>query len=273
MTAGAEKISSFDGESEWLSDPLGKDGAAFVKFWSAPENRYIFQNAYPYVLDLRIHPRLKNIFDPLPNIANKIVVIEAYDNLYNRIQLGLKLPSPKRKNVDNIRRLTRPVLTQKGVLITGQPGTGMLPASKSTVAHYQTGKSMSLVYIAIRLLQDYPLEPLLFIQFEIALLFYQGKVYKLEGGPLQHKLQLPIDIFSLRDESPSCIALVEWNKQSEPPQHLLWGYLVPIFASSPNFTRTRQFIDQNNPFIWSIPTWSLSELRVGRVLHVLRDAP
>lgn len=113
----------------------------------------------------------------------------------------------------------------------------------------------------IRLLQDYPLEPLLFIQRERALLFYQGHAYTLDG-PLRDRAELPLDIFSLRKESPSCIALIEWDSVTQA-EHLLWGFLVPIFASSPNTARTRPFKDRMRPYVWGIPTWSFHEIKAG----------
>lgn len=121
---------------------------------------------------------------------------------------------------------------------------------------------MSLVYIAIRLLQDYPLEPLLFIQIDQALLFYQGSVYKLDGK-LSDQLQLPLDLFSLRNGAPSCLALVELNKSVMQPRHLLWSSLIPIFASSPNVSRTSEFKDKRDAYVWGIPTWNFAELRAG----------
>lgn len=99
-------------------------------------------------------------------------------------------------------------------------------------SHDSTGKSYSLWYIAIQLLQDYPLEPLLFIQPNSTLLFYRGNAYMLPTMMPKSQLQLPIHIFSFRQDEPSCVALVDSNG-SDSPDYLEWDFLLPIFANSP----------------------------------------
>lgn len=115
-------------DGNWKWNLLGEDWSAFTQFWSAPENGCAFQDAYPYVLDLRISNKMKTYLQPLSN-TSKFLVIAAYEDLYKRIEGGLALQSWKIERADNIAKVTRPILTQKGVLITGQPGTGMLPTT------------------------------------------------------------------------------------------------------------------------------------------------
>lgn len=95
----------------------------------------------------------------------------------------------------------------------------------------------------------------------LALLFYKGKAYHLPGM-LQNQLQMPIDIFSLRQQTPSCIALVEWNAPNTP-DYLTWNSLLPIFTTSPDSWQTRHFVERKDPYVWGIPTWTQVELRKG----------
>ena len=130
-----------------------------------------------------------------------------------------------------------------------------------------TGKTVFLLYLAIRLLQDYPEEPLLIIQPYIIILFYQRRGYCTRS--IDTPRQLPLWTFSIRraygapaEERPSCIALVEWPQPGNPP-YLNWIDLLSVFASSPDKNRTGQFLGQVNPFVWGMPTWDMYELRRG----------
>lgn len=124
---------------------------------------------------------------------------------------------------------------------------------------------MSLWYLAVRLLQDYPLEPLFIVQPYMTLLLWRGVGYQLpEGRVVENQSQLPEQIFSLRSGVPSCITLVEWgNKRSDSPPYLEWNSLLPIFASSPDHDRTQGFISARDPFLWGMPTWTRLELIKG----------
>lgn len=95
----------------------------------------------------------------------------------------------------------------------------------------------------------------------VVLLFYKGMAYRLPGMP-QSQMQLPIDIFSLRDNTPSCIALVDWNAP-DTPDYLGWDVLLPIFATSPDSWQVRRFVERKDPYIWGLPTWTQLELRKG----------
>ena len=57
-------------------------------------------------------------------MSSKILVTKSYFNLYKHIKIGLLLNMEPQLDAEG--NLSRPVVTQKGVLITGQPGTGTL---------------------------------------------------------------------------------------------------------------------------------------------------
>lgn len=91
-----------------------------MQFWSGPNNEHGFQAEYPYVLDLRVDRDFKAMFPPLGDVSHRILITQAYDDLYNRIKIGLKLDSTEADG-------TKSDPLANGVLITGQPGTGTLP--------------------------------------------------------------------------------------------------------------------------------------------------
>lgn len=249
------------GHTQWQA--LGSDWAAFVSFWSETnEDNDLRNQSYPYVLDLRLSDDIKKLIVPLTDLSTKILVTQSYADLYNRIKLGFRLDDGVQNNGIEITRPSVPL--RDGVLITGQPGTGMLTTCQLTSTHHQTGKSVSLWYIAIRLLQDYPLEPLLIIQPNMVLLLYRRNAYILLGSKmLKSPMQLPTDIFSFYQGYPSCIALIEWNTTSALCEPLEWGCLLTIFAACRDSLETPRFVDSRFPAIWGMPTWNRLELRKG----------
>lgn len=106
--------------------------SAFVHFWS--NNSMNIERSYPYELDLQISPRVRNQAVALENISNMILVTQSYADLYERIKKGLLLDSFLPPSADN--KITRQRPRRRGVIITGQPGTGTRITSRSTVAHY-----------------------------------------------------------------------------------------------------------------------------------------
>lgn len=119
------------------------------------------------------------------------------------------------------------------------------------------------ISIAIRHLQDYPLEPLLIMQQDIVVLLYRGTAYTLPESRLPiNSMQLPLQIFPLKNRC-SCIALID-SVNPDPPEYLEWGsILLPIFATSPDFRQTKRFMEIRDPCVWGMPTWTLLELRKG----------
>ena len=125
-----------------------------------------------------------------------------------------------------------------------------------------TGKSVFLWYLAIRLLRDYPNEPLLIVQPNITLLFYRGASFS-SAKTLDNDNDLPNpSIYSTRRGVPSCLALVDWNQKSEPSVFSL-PTLVCIFAPSPDQSRYKDWAKRNFPYRWGIPTWDRKEIREG----------
>jgi hypothetical protein len=94
-------------------------------------------------------------------------------------------------------------------------------------------------------------------------LFYQGQTYIPKFGVPTSPMQLPFHIFPLRGGGRSCIALIDWGECSQPPEYLDWDLLLPIFATNPDFRRTRHFVERRDPFVWGMPTWTRSELGKG----------
>lgn len=66
-----------------------------------------------------------------------------------------------------------------------------------------------------------------------------------------------------RQNGASCIALVDTGKDNpHTPKCLLWPIILPIFASSPDYDKTKAF-KERDPFVWGMETWSIKELRIG----------
>lgn len=247
------KLIGDDLTTKWYS--LGEEWSSFVTFWKDPTRDNGLKHEYPYQLDLKLPSALKSHLTPLVDLRTHLLVTQSYADLYDRIKLGLRLDSPDGMKYNP---------SQKGVVITGQPGTGTLSIFQLTTAHFSVGKSVCLLYIAVRLLHDYPSEPLFFVQPNLALLIYQNLVYGLpKSRKFESSLQLPSGIFPSRASGSSCLTLVEWGKTASPPNCLSWPLLLPIFASSPDVKRTEDFALVKDPFMWGMPTWTLLELSKG----------
>ncbi|KAJ3718089.1 hypothetical protein DFJ43DRAFT_1098322 [Lentinula guzmanii] len=226
-----------------------EDWTPFVQHWTYRENQNPDSPTYPYPFDTKT----SRLVVVLQAMYGRLIVTKSYADMYKRIQLGLCL-SDQTTQPDGT-TIVRPATTKEGVLITGQPGTG---------------KSVFLWYFATRILQDYPMEPLLIIQpGEPALLFVKGYAFQCEGT----NLVLPnMSRFSKRAPSAdyppyeSCLTLVECNSETFP-DILLKGSVLPIFASSPKENRFATFLKVKRPFIWGMPTWNKKELRLGFRLH------
>lgn len=209
-SAGNSCILGEDGYSQWRA--MGPDWSRFVSFWSKPNSHNGFQHEYPYALELQLSDNIKDQFSSLASLSTSILVTQSHADLYERIKTGLELDIIEDTGM-------RPPPLRNGVIITGQPGTGMLPSCHLTVAHYWTGKSVCLWYIAIRHLQDYPLEPLLIMQQDIVVLLYRGTAYTLPESRLPiNSMQLPLQIFPLKNRR-SCIALID-SVNPDPPEYL-----------------------------------------------------
>jgi hypothetical protein len=240
-----------------------KTWTRFASYWTDSAHAGLTRRSdYPYILDTQIE--LTEHVLAFTKNAQEILVPKCYADMYQRIKLGLKLDEIIDGSDGTI---VRPHLSnQQGVLITGQPGTGML--SVQFLFHStdrSAGKSVSLWYLLIRLLQDYPKEPLLFIQPDLSLLFYRGCGFT--SSDVSSVSDLPNKSIlscrgSLNRSSPSCLTLVEWPKE-QVTQMLLNNTLTNIFASSPKETRLREFEKGKNPYVWGMPTWNMKELRLG----------
>ncbi|KAF5374552.1 hypothetical protein D9757_012416 [Collybiopsis confluens] len=141
-----------------------------------------------------------------------------------------------------------------GVLITGQPGTG---------------KSVSLWYLAVRLLQTLPDDPLVVVRPGITLLFYRGHAFTLRNGkdPRFNPSILPIFTLDPFDNIgiPRCFALYE--SQPNTDQLDVMASAIPIYAASPGVDNLKHFRSKNLSFVWSLPTWSKEELIEGFKLN------
>lgn len=148
----------------------------FAKFWTGQNRELTSSLSFPYVLDMNMGvARTQN--PTFNNMGRRMLVTKSFQKLYERIKYQLKL---------DIIRLSSgiperpPVL--KDVIITGQPGSGMLFTQILLCStHQPAGKSISLWFLAIRLLQDYPTEPLIIIQPWGTLLFYRRSCFFLRS--------------------------------------------------------------------------------------------
>lgn len=233
---------------------------AFVEFWTGQNHELTSSSTFPYALAMNVGSAWQGI--PTYNgIGSTILVTEGLNNLYKRIQLHLKLDlidwtggTPKRPH------------SLKDVIITGQPGSGMSSIRILLRSiHRSVGKSISLWFLTIRLLQDYPTEPLLIVQPWGTLLFYRRSSFF--SPSLQTHRDFPrTNIFSLRDDdselTPSCMTLVKWD-DALVPTILMQKLLLCVCARSSKQSLTRDFEKHKNPFQWGMPTWTLGELREG----------
>lgn len=136
-SAGISCILGEDGYSQWRA--MGPDWARFVSFWSKPNSHNGFQHEYPYALELQLSDNIKDQSSSLASVSTSILVTQSHADLYERIKTGLELDIIEDTGM-------RPPPLRNGVIITGQPGTDMLPSCHLTVAHYWTGKSVCLWY-------------------------------------------------------------------------------------------------------------------------------
>lgn len=109
-------------QTQWLSTGQ-KPWADFSLFWSNPDNGKLLQREYPFVLDLKISPVVRNQVLPLRDLVTEILVTQFYAQTYERIKSGLRLD---RAVLNDEQAIERPPAERDGVIITGQPGTGTL---------------------------------------------------------------------------------------------------------------------------------------------------
>lgn len=121
-------ITGLDGRTQWAE--LSTCWTEFACFWSKPNNPDLQSPEYPYALDLRLSPNMRGQIASLIELESTILVTQSYAELYERIKAGLRLDNP---STDKRTRITRSLPLQDGVIITGQPGTGMLSFCRSTV--------------------------------------------------------------------------------------------------------------------------------------------
>lgn len=240
----------------------------FAQFWTGSNRNLTTVSSYPYVLDTHLLTAARDVHS-FTDIHQEILVTKSYDDLYRRLKIRFK---DNIDGVDNINevddmnqgsgKIVRPPLSSQGVLITGQPGIGMsFIRFLRHSTHRSAGKSISLWFLVIRLLQDYPQEPLIVIQPMMTLLFYKGSTFCL-SGPFEHMDMPNPDIFTMYGTRRLCLSVVEWSRHPTTPM-LSCPYLVNVFASSPGEAQSSRFIKSHNPFVWAIPTWTLKELREG----------
>lgn len=94
---------------------------AFYTNWYGDSKPGEFKDKFPYELPLGTLP-----FRPCTTCENKILVTESYETLYRRI-LSLRMEDDGHK---------------RGVVVTGQPGTGESPSPDHVLVRHLTGASV-----------------------------------------------------------------------------------------------------------------------------------
>ncbi|KAF5343282.1 hypothetical protein D9757_015340 [Collybiopsis confluens] len=128
--AALEKLVNVDNTKTWSHE---KDWDIFSQHWYFHTDE---ETEYPYELETAVPSGLWGPAQLEPTLG-KILVTQGYANLYHRIKLGFSLGTKERSTV-----------AKRSVMVTGQPGTG---------------KSVSLWYLATRLLQEFRDEPLVVV--------------------------------------------------------------------------------------------------------------
>ena len=120
MSMSPDYIISRDRLSKWESTPGWNE---FVSYWTTHKEDHEVKE-YPYQLDTRITGNIRSDAILFMGMSSKILVTKSYSDLYKRIKIGLLLDIEPELDAEG--NLSRPVVAQKGVLITAQPGTGTL---------------------------------------------------------------------------------------------------------------------------------------------------
>ncbi|KAF5374412.1 hypothetical protein D9757_011839 [Collybiopsis confluens] len=205
----------------------GGPWSIFAQFWYQHALTTPLESEYPHVLDVRAPPSAAQE----GNLKqNRILVTQAYADLYDRIValFGTQGYSLSRE--------------EASVLITGQPGT------------------------AVRLLHDFPDEPLLIVG-QVTVLCYQGHAFRTRMIPTP---ELPGSILNQKPSLPErrCFAVVDSRNEFDPSQ-ILSAYC--IYAPSPKDHKLGKISSHFFPFTWGIPTWSMKELVLGCVVFLAGD--
>ena len=217
----------------------------FYNHWRGRRYGSDLQEQFPYTLSLG-GEGVQLPVEPDGTTDNNIVVTEGYHKMYYRI---LDFRKPGRPN--------------RGVVLTGQPGTG---ASVSLISHHPTthwctlcpGKTFFLNFLLARLISAKQVV-LLFSGSRLRL-FYNGKVYERDqprfiGLPM-HKQGRKWPIWALVNADALTGAPLIDNEDA------VW----PIQASPPNPKRWKVWTKQRGAAIVGMPLWSKEELMEGYVL-------
>ena len=210
----------------------------FYQHWRSKSSSE-FPKKFPYVLELGADERGRSFirFRPYDTTKGQILVIESYENIFQRI-LGLREEGAHR-----------------GIVLCGQPGTGKsqspdLHLCGHSVAH-PLGKSTFLMFLLARLISAR--QVVIFGNRNVLHLFYHGKVYR----KMQFLQDLPT-LFRNEREQPAW-ALIDGDGMAEVPFSMdtpIW----PILATSPQPIRWQSWGKQLNAYMWGMPKWNFEEL-------------
>ncbi|KAF5372275.1 hypothetical protein D9757_009651 [Collybiopsis confluens] len=203
----------------------------FAQYWyNSPKQDNVEWRSFPHPLDIHM-PASCWQEALLSDTEGKLLVTQGYSDLYRRLEIGFDLKNTPRQR-----------LGPQAALITGQPGTG---------------KSISLWYLAIKLLRDYRDEPLVVTHPGSTLMFYKGHAFEALDPNMT---SFNPEILQKFGPEPYCFALHDSRENFNPSY---WKHCIPIYASSPGDNKLATFVSHKSPFIWSIPTWTRKELLEG----------
>ena len=212
-----------------------------------------FPETFPSELHLKLG---KNHQLPLNHSIpeGRIIVTKAFDDMFHRI----------------LRLRARDTGSQKGVVLTGQPGIGvsMTGSSPCTITHRHItfpGKTIFLYYMLVRLISAR--QPVLLYTSTTTIFFYRGEVYRQTTE--NHFWSIPIyqgGYFPLW-------ALIDIDSRLEPPPIEGGSRVWPIQSSSPDPIRWYRWRSQTGAALLGMHLWTMEELIQGCVFTLCHFLP